>query len=95
MLFISPPFGNYIHLNNATSIKGSFTLHPRPGLLMQILKTLRYSYTYGGWVNKIGLRNKGIEWAINKYKNTNHIVSIITFLFNRSAHSAGPISEKR
>ncbi len=78
MLFISPPFGNYLHFNNTTtSIKGSFTLHPRPGLIMQIFKTLRYSYTHGGWVNKIGLRNKGIEWAVNKYKNTNHIVSLV------------------
>ena len=77
MLFISPPFGNYLHFNNTTSIKGSFTLHPRPGLIMQIFKTLRDSYTHGGWVNKIGLRNKGIEWAVNKYKNTNHIVSLV------------------
>ena len=41
MLFISPPFGNYININNTTSIKGSFTLHPRDGLFIQILKTLR------------------------------------------------------
>ena len=75
-LFISPPFGNYINLPKCTSIKGSFTLKPREGLLLQIIKTLRYSFEKGGWVNKIGLRNKGIDWAINEYKNTNHVISI-------------------
>ena len=67
MLFISPPFGNYINLPDTTQIKGSFTLEPREGLLKQIIKTLRYSYTYNGWVNKIGLRNKGLDYAINNY----------------------------
>lgn len=75
-LFISPPFGNYINLPRCTSIKGSFTLEPRNGLLLQIIKTLRYSFEKGGWVNKIGLRNKGIDWAIDRYKNTNHVISI-------------------
>ena len=67
MFFISPPFGNYISLPNTISIKGSYTLEQRDGLIGQILKTLRYSYQYGGWVNKIGLRNKGISYAINNY----------------------------
>ena len=69
MLFISPPFGNYINLPYTRSIKGSFTLKPRPGLISQIFKTLRYSFIHKGWINKIGLRNNGIDWAINKYKN--------------------------
>jgi dihydroorotate dehydrogenase len=68
MLFISPPFGNYLNLPNTKSIKGSFTLHPRTGLLLQIIKTLRYSFEKHGWVNKIGLRNKGIDYAIKTYK---------------------------
>ena len=68
MLFISPPFGNYINLPHARSIKGSFTLQPRPGLISQIIKTLRFSKHHNGWINKIGLRNKGIDWAIHKYK---------------------------
>lgn len=38
MLFISPPFGNYININNAKSISGSYTLHPREGLISQIFK---------------------------------------------------------
>ena len=42
MLFISPPFGNYIHLPNTMSIKGSYTLEPRSGLILQIMKTLRF-----------------------------------------------------
>ena len=77
MLFISPPFGNYINLPKTKSIKGSFTLEPRYGLLLQIIKTLRYDFTNKGWINKIGLRNKGIEWAIKTYKyDKKSIVSI-------------------
>ena len=48
MIFIGPPFGNYVKLDNTVSIKGSFTLEPRSGLFMQILKTLRYSFVHGG-----------------------------------------------
>ena len=59
------------------SIVGSFTLDPRDGLLFQVLKTLRYSNEHNGWVNKIGLRNKGIDWAINKYyKEPDVVVSV-------------------
>ena len=70
-LFISPPFGNYLDFNNENiySIKGSFTLKPRSGLFWQIIKTLRYNFKEGGWQNKIGLRNPGIEWALQKYYN--------------------------
>ena len=38
MLFISPPFGNYINLPKTIPIRGSFTLNERPGKWMQILK---------------------------------------------------------
>ena len=80
MLFVSPPFSNYINFSspNMASVKGSFTTQPREGLLMQIIKTLRYSLKHEGWVNKIGLRNKGIDWALEKYPNTknNEILSI-------------------
>tara|TARA_B100001173_G_C16027007_1_gene564551 strand:+ start:324 stop:1037 length:714 start_codon:yes stop_codon:yes gene_type:complete len=68
-LFICPPFGNYIDLPFATSIKGSYTLHERNGLLYQILKTLRYSFVYNGWINKIGLRNKGIDHILTNYND--------------------------
>ena len=56
MIFISPPFGNYLHLPNTTPIRGSFTLNERPGKWSQILKTLRYVPNLG-WVNKIGLKD--------------------------------------
>ena len=75
MLFISPPFGNYIEIKNCISIKGSFTLNERSGLFSQIFKTLRYSFKHKGWINKIGLRNKGIDWALKNY-NTKDILSI-------------------
>ena len=63
--FISPPFGNYLDLNHITSIKGSFTLFPRPGLISRVIFTLRYSFINEGWINKIGLRNPGIDYAIS------------------------------
>ena len=64
-IFISPPFGNYINLPKTKSIIGSYTLKPRGGLFFQILKTLRLTEINGEyhWVNKIGLRNKGIYHA--------------------------------
>lgn len=75
MFFINPPFGNYINLPDTKSIKGSFTLEAREGLIPQIIKTLRYSFKYNDWVNKIGLRNNGIKWALDNYNN-DHIISI-------------------
>ena len=75
MLFINPPFGNYIRFPKTQSIHGSFTYNARPGLFSQILKTLRYSFKYQGWVNKIGLRNPGLQYAIQKYNRTD-IISI-------------------
>ena len=74
MYFISPPFGNYFSFPKLHQIKGSYTLEPRYGLLGQIIKTLRYNFEYGGWTNKIGLRNKGIDYAIKNYNG--EIVSI-------------------
>ena len=67
MFFIGPPFGNYIKLDNLIPIRGSFTLEPRSGLILQILKTLRYNFEYKDWTNKIGLRNKGIDYAIKTW----------------------------
>ena len=75
MLFISAPFGNYLSLPKTISITGSFTLQERPGKWKRIFKTLRYSTTYNGWCNKIGLRNPGIDYAIKNY-NKKDIVSI-------------------
>ena len=75
MLFISPPFGNYIYLPKTTPIRGSFTLKERSGKWSQIFKTLRYIPNLNGWVNKIGLRNPGIDYAIRTYKK-GEIISI-------------------
>ena len=38
MLFISAPFGNYLKFENTISVIGTYTLHPRPGRLKQIIK---------------------------------------------------------
>ena len=75
MLFISAPFGNYLTHKNATSVIGTFTLNKRSGLLMQMIKTLRYSFNDGCWYNALGLRNPGIIHGIGKYK-PNNILSI-------------------
>ena len=68
MLFISPPFGNYIRLPNTIPINGSFTYEERCGLFSQIMRTLRFSIKHNGWVNNIGLKNKGIDYAIDNYQ---------------------------
>jgi dihydroorotate dehydrogenase len=75
MLFINPPFGNYLNIKNTIPIRGSFTLYERKGLVVNIFKSLRYSFFCGGWVNKIGLRNKGIDYAIKTYQK-GEIISI-------------------
>lgn len=76
MLFISPPFGNYLtFLPYTIPIKGSYTIEPRPGLISQIINTLHYSTLYKGWINKIGLRNSGIKYGLDNYKS-NNILSI-------------------
>jgi dihydroorotate dehydrogenase len=78
MIFISPPFGNYIKLPGTMSIKGSYTLNERPGLVSQIVKTLRY-VNYNGerrWINKIGLRNPGIVYGLQKYNPDRDIISV-------------------
>ena len=72
MLFISPPFGNYItFLPYTIPISGTYTIDSRPGLISQIFKTLHYSIPYSGWINRIGLRNYGIDYGLTKYKPNN------------------------
>ena len=60
-LYISAPFGNYIHAKKAISTIGSYTLQHRPGRATQILKTLRYDFKHKCWYNALGLRNPGID----------------------------------
>lgn len=56
---ISPPFGNYFSHQKCLSVKGTYTVDYRPGLVYRSLTTIRP--VYGGWRNKVGLRNKGIQ----------------------------------
>jgi dihydroorotate dehydrogenase len=63
---ISPPFGNWVNVSGCTRVMGSYTLHKRPGLIRNTIKSLRR--VPGGWVNRIGLRNPGI--AAIKYDPT-------------------------
>lgn len=59
MLYISPPFGNYISYPNTTRIRGTFTASRRRGLVWNTLRSLRP--IRGGWINQVGFRNKGLE----------------------------------
>lgn len=61
-LVVSAPFGNYVRFEGATSTLGTFTSHRRRGRLWKILTTVRRCRRLGAWVNKIGLRNPGIDW---------------------------------
>ena len=76
MIFISAPFGNYLHFKNAISVHGTFTVAPRPGRLKAIIKTLRY--TKQGWRNKLGLRNPGLHAGMFKtsYDNVLSVAAI-------------------
>lgn len=56
---ISPPFGNWLRSADCTPVLGSFTWNARPGLIYHTLRSLRP--VRGGWINQIGLRNKGIR----------------------------------
>jgi len=74
MFFIAAPFGNYLKFKNILSVSGTWTLEPRPGRFMQVLKTLRY--TKYGWVNKLGLRNKGIDYGLKYPRDILSIAAI-------------------
>ena len=63
---ISAPFGNYVQPAGTTPTLGTFTAEARSGRAWRILKTVRYYRRLGAWVNKIGLRNPGIDWLAAK-----------------------------
>jgi dihydroorotate dehydrogenase len=70
-LYISAPFGNYYSHPDAISVLGTFTLLHRAGFIKKwwrVFKTLR-PYP-GGWINKLGLPNPGIEAAPRPTKNS-------------------------
>lgn len=68
-LVVSAPFGNYVQPAGATATLGTFTAAARPGRLLQIIKTVRRYGRIGAWVNKIGLRNPGIDWLVGRVKS--------------------------
>lgn len=75
MYYIAAPFGNYLKFEKTTSVAGTFTVSRRPGLIKQLIKTLRYSPFDKCWYNQLGLRNPGIKYAVNRYKS-GQIISI-------------------
>ncbi|MFN3168367.1 MAG: hypothetical protein ACE37H_15015 [Phycisphaeraceae bacterium] len=68
-LIISAPFGNYIQPAGTTPTLGTFTALRRGGVInraWRVLLTVRYYRKAKAWVNKIGLRNPGIDWLVAK-----------------------------
>jgi len=63
---ISAPFGNYVQPADATPTLGTFTAAARPGRVWRIVKTVRYYPRLKAWVNKIGLRNPGLPWLLQR-----------------------------
>ena len=90
--FIAAPFGNYIKTSNTISVTGSWTIEKRNGRIKQIVKTLRY--TKKGWINKIGLRNPGFDYGINKHKKDEvfSIAGIENFSYDTRQWYIGKIS---
>jgi dihydroorotate dehydrogenase len=61
---ISAPFGNYIQPRGTTPTLGTFTALRRGGrqaAFGRAMLTVRYYRRLGAWVNRIGLRNPGID----------------------------------
>ena len=77
-VYVAAPFGNYIRRPHISSVMGTFTLNERRGLLLQLIRTLRYSFTDKAWYNALGLRNPGINAGLRKWDNDsrNRIISI-------------------
>lgn len=68
-VIIGAPFGNYMSRAGCSSTHGTFTTYNRGGLsyrIWRMVKTLRYSFATGGWVNKLGIPNPGIDSFIKE-----------------------------
>jgi len=68
-LIVSAPFGNYIQPAGCTATLGTFTALRRGGVInraWRVLLTVRYYRRMKAWVNRIGLRNPGIDWLVDK-----------------------------
>lgn len=64
-LIIGAPFGNYITRDGILSTIGTYTSEYRAGIfkrIWRVIKTVRYSRKLGGWINKLGLPNPGIDY---------------------------------
>lgn len=80
-IIISAPFGNYIEHVNATPTIGTFTLKKRGGMLYRLwrcIRTLRPTWKFDGYVNKLGLPNPGIDSLQEGYYH-DKIISIYGF----------------
>ena len=67
-MIISAPFGNYVQPTGTTPTLGTFTAMARPGRVRRILASVRYYRRLRAWVNRIGLRNPGIDWLVGKVR---------------------------
>lgn len=74
-LIVSAPFGNYVQPDFVTSTTGTFTRHARPNsflwrpaLAWRFLVSVRRYRRLGAWVNKLGLKNPGIDWLIARHE---------------------------
>ena len=47
--YIAAPFGNYVHRDGISSVMGTFTLQQRKGLILALIRTLRYSFSDKAW----------------------------------------------
>ena len=76
--YIAAPFGNYVRRSGITSVMGTFTLNQRNGLILSLIKTLRYSFVDKAWYNALGLKNPDINAGLKKWDNDSRerIVSI-------------------
>jgi len=68
-LVISAPFGNYVQPAGATATLGTFTAAARPGRVRRVIATVRYYPRLRAWVNRIGLRNPGIDWLADRVRS--------------------------
>lgn len=63
-LYVSAPFGNHWRHPLAVSVLGTYTLGRRAGAFRRWWRVLRTLRPYpGGWVNRLGLPNPGIDAA--------------------------------
>jgi dihydroorotate dehydrogenase len=77
-IIIAAPFGNYLHFSGCNRTLGTFTLEPRPGRFWKVASTLRYNWRQKSWINKIGLRNPGID-SLDVNQIRDNIISVHGF----------------